>query len=128
MEEYLSMYKYKFKESFPLLEKNYPILQKIAPPMQNACAKLIELAKHNNYNRIIIFGSSTTWHFRNNSDLDICIDAELQIETIMKQVTEALDDVDFDLVVWKEISSLLLREEILKGVTIYDRSTDASRT
>lgn len=127
MEEYLSINRYRFKSEFPLLEKQYPILSKIVPPMQHACALLIDLAKTEGYNRVTIFGSSVTWKFRNNSDLDICIDASFEPELLMKQVTEALAElpIEFDLICWNTLSSPLLRSEIEKGVVIYDRSIDA---
>lgn len=110
------------KHEFPLVVTGYPVLCKIVPPMQLACATLIKLAKANNYDRVVIFGSSTTWNFTNFSDLDICIYTNLSPELVMKQVASVLD-VDFDLVIWRDTMSTLLQSEICKGVTIYARST-----
>lgn len=130
MECFLSSNKYIRKSEFPLLEPEYPVLKKIVPPMQHACRQLIELARQQNYGRVIIFGSSTTWDFRNDSDLDICIDSEDPSEEVARQITEILSPqtIEFDLVCWKTISSDLLKSEIEKGVIIYEQSADTSRT
>ena len=129
MEHFLSSNKYVKKSEFPLLEPEYPVLQKIVPPMQYACSLLIELAKQSGYKRVIIFGSSTTWDFRNDSDLDICIDSDESPEEIMRQITKIFSqqNVEFDLVCWGAISSDLLKSEIERGVVIYEQSTDTSR-
>lgn len=110
-----------WRDSFPLIESRYPVLCKIAPPAQHAAAKVIDYAKMHNINKVIIFGSSTTWDFGPFSDIDICIDSSVKESTLQHDLSKILRDViEFDLVVYSECSDFL-RKQVDMGVIIYER-------
>lgn len=117
-----------WKKEFPLIEKDYPILSRIFPIAQHAAAKLIEYAPTQDIDRIIIFGSSTRWDFRNDSDIDICVDTQLPIVDIIRDLTHVMpDDIPYDILRYCDCEGLL-KSEIDKGVVIYERASKGGRS
>ena len=115
-----------WKKEFPLIEKDYPILSHIFPVAQHAAARLIDYAPTRDIDRIIIFGSSTRWDFRNNSDIDICVDTSLPIESIIKDLTHIIPhNIEFDVLRYCDCQGFL-KSEIDKGVIIYERASKSS--
>lgn len=115
------------RKEFPLVEPDFPVLCKIFPTAQHAAAKAIRYAQAHDVDRVIIFGSATSWRFGPRSDIDICFDTDLPIAEVMKDMSLLLmDDIEFDLLIYKNCKGLL-KSEIDKGVVIYDRAFESSR-
>lgn len=111
-----------WKTTFPLIENAYPVLCKITPPAQHAAARIIEYAKLHDIDRVIIFGSSTTWNFGPFSDIDICVDSNMDGITVQHDLSLLLRDVlEFDLVMYNECTGFL-KTQVDEGVIIYERN------
>lgn len=112
------------RKEFPLVEPEFPVLRKIFPTAQHAAAKAIKYAQSHDVQRVIVFGSSTSWRFGPRSDIDLCFDTDIPLEQLYRELSVQLrGGIEFDILVYKECTGLL-KSEIDKGVIIYERSSD----
>ncbi len=123
----MNVEKMKKTENFPVtvnttcknINKVYPLKQKIAAAIYDAAPKYAEIKK------IYIFGSSVTSKCNIDSDIDICIDADVSdgmcIFNIQSEIGQ-ICDWNCDILMYSNIGSRLRDTINNEGVIIYEQS------
>ena len=100
-------------------------LKYIFPSKQKAVQKAIELAMNDSrIKRIIIFGSAITMKCGSGSDLDIALDIpDMDFDGFTKIARPFFTEIpsEVDVIHYNDIRSELLKNEVNKGVCVYDR-------
>lgn len=73
--------------------------------------------------KIIIFGSATTGLCHIGSDLDVCIDCDTSDYNALAYLISSCSNGDIDILRYKDINSELLKNNVDKGVVVYDDIT-----
>ena len=107
-------------------------LCKIHPLQQKATERICEYAtNHSELKKIIIFGSSTTYLCNSCSDLDVYVEWsrpyrdeednwEPFVTAFMKYLREVTNSNGYDLIFEDEVVTDRFRENIMKGVVVYE--------
>lgn len=114
--------------------KDFPVVVKtdcknirhVYPLKQRTVARLYEAAlNHEVIRRIYVFGSSVTGRRNIDSDLDICIDADvsdgMKIYHMQKEIGD-ICDWNCDIVMYSNIGERLRKTIREEGVVIYEQS------
>mgnify|MGYP002621796224 FL=1 len=99
-------------------------IRHIYPLKQNQVARIYDIVRKNDIvHRVIIFGSSITGKCHIDSDLDICIDANvtdgMKIYELQKQIGE-ICDWNCDILMYSNLGSTLKDKVDQEGVVIYE--------
>lgn len=100
---------------------------RIYPLKQKTVAKLFDAAlNHNIIEKIYIFGSSVTGRCNIDSDLDICIDADVSDGMKIYHMQKEIGDIcnwNCDIVMYSNIGERLKKVIQEEGVIVYERSS-----
>lgn len=112
-------------KEFPrVVSGNYRNIRRVYPLKQRQVAAICDEAKkHDIVHRIIIFGSSVTPKCHVDSDLDICIDADvsdgMKVYELQKQIGMICDG-NCDVIMYCHLGDRLKRTVDQEGVVVYE--------
>lgn len=106
-------------------------LRRIYPLKQRQVAEIYEESKkHPIVRKIIVFGSAVTPNCRVDSDLDLCIDADIsdgrKVYELQKQVG-SICGWNCDILIYSQLGSRLKSTIDREGVVIYEQSAGKSQ-
>ena len=106
------------------IDRIYPLKQKHVAEIRRRAAEF-DIVR-----RIIVFGSSVTPKCTIDSDLDLCIDADvsdgLKVYKLQKTLGE-ICDWNCDIIMYANMGHTLKQTAAREGVVIYDRSYEAGQ-
>lgn len=121
LEQYIDVTKYMIKpknEFKRVIKGNFKNINHIHPLQQHRVEEIIKaLEEITEVNKIVVFGSSTTYKCNYESDIDLYVELD-------KDINAKKYDVDCPVDYWTNftVSKEMLAEINKKGVVVYDRS------
>lgn len=119
-----------FMNGFPVVKElryNTKLYEKIYPIVQFEVEGIINILQDTEgLDFVILFGSSLSWrcHYESDIDLAIGISEGYDFYKVLKEVRTKLNSLEIreiDILIYNELDSDILKENIDKGLVIYER-------